>query len=71
MLLMRTYPLMPKVDGNSHEKSFHRTGILLSGHDMPERKSRGTEVKTNSNIQASRLGTRRASVKAKKMQERR
>ena len=48
-----TYPLMPNVEGTSHEKPFQNTGILLEGHDIPLAKSKGTERNTNMMINDS------------------
>ena len=65
---MRTYPFMPNVDGNSHDTYFQKAGILAPGHDMPERKSSGTDRNTKSMIQSSRRHTRADRVMAMKMQ---
>ena len=42
-----TYPLMPKVEGNTHEKPFQKIGMLLAGHEIPLANSSGTERNTN------------------------
>ena len=42
-----TKPLMPNVDGNSHEKPFQKIGMLLAGHEMPLANSNGMEMNTN------------------------
>ena len=39
-----------------------------AGHEMPERNSSGTEVKTNSSMHVSRLRMAMEAVMAKKMQ---
>ena len=66
MELMQTNPLMPKVDGNSHENIFHPIGMEVFGHEIPDRKSKGREVNTNISIAASRLGTKEAQASEKK-----
>ena len=43
---MRTKPFMAGVDGIRYERAFKNAGTLLPGHDIPERKSSGMDVKT-------------------------
>lgn len=68
MLLMRTKPLMPKVDGKMYEKYFQNVGMDAAGQDMPDMNSKGTEVKTKISIHVSRLRMVMEAVMAKKMQ---
>ena len=42
-----TKPLIPNVEGNSHEKPFQKIGMLLAGHDIPLANSNGIEMNTN------------------------
>jgi hypothetical protein len=45
---------MPKDEGKRYEKYFQNVGMADEGHDMPERKSMGTDMKTNIRMQSSR-----------------
>ena len=67
MLLIRTNPLMPKVDGNNHEKYFQKGGMATPGHDIPLMNSKGKEVKTKISIHVSRLRIAMEAVMAKKI----
>ena len=69
MLLMRTKPLMPKVEGKRYEKYVQNAGMADPGHDMPDINSNGTDVKTKTNIEVSRLRMAIEVVMAKKMQD--
>lgn len=55
MQFIATNPLIAGVEGNMYEKIFQKMGMLLPGHDIPERNRRGIDVKTNSSMGASRL----------------
>ena len=68
ILFIATKPFMAGVDGNIYENTFQKSGTLLPGHDIPERKSSGIEVKTNRSIALSRLCTMRPNVIARNMQ---
>ena len=65
---MRTYPLIPNVEGKIYEKYLQNAGMAVSGHEIPERKSKGTDVNTNNNIHVSRLRMAMEAVIAKKIQ---
>lgn len=67
ILLIRMKPLMPNVEGNSHEKYFQNGGTAAPGHEMPLMKSNGKDVKTNISMQVSRLRMAMEAVMAKKM----
>ena len=67
ILLIRTKPLMPKVEGNIHETTFQNSGMAEPGHEMPEMNSNGTEVNTYIIMQASRWWIKIEQVIAKKM----
>ena len=68
ILFIAIKPFMAGVDGNIYENTFQKSGTLLPGHDIPERKSSGIEVKTNSSIALSRLWTMLPNVIARNMQ---
>ena len=46
MLLIFRNPLMPSVEGKRYESAFQNFGIATPGHDTPEMKRSGREVKT-------------------------
>ena len=46
MVLMRTNPLIPKVDGKRYENIFQNSGMADPGHEIPEMNSNGTDVNT-------------------------
>ena len=52
--VIRTKPLIPKVEGNSHEKPFQKIGMLLAGHEMPLANKSGMERNTNMMMNDSR-----------------
>ena len=57
MLLMRRKPRTAKVEGKRYATDSHIQGMLLSGHEMPVRNSKGTEVNTTKSITCSRCRT--------------
>ena len=59
---------MPKVLGNSHEMPCQTEGMLLCGHDIPVRNSRGILTKTTNSITFSRYFTIHDTIMPKKMQ---
>ena len=67
--LIRTKPLMPNVEGNSHEKAFQNIGILLAGHEMPLAKSNGTDMNTNITINDSLSCAKADTVMLKNMHD--
>ena len=66
--MMRTNPLIPKVDGKRYEMAFQKGGTLAPGHDIPDKNNRGTDVKTNISMTDSLSGTQQAKHKAHKIQ---
>ncbi len=54
MVLRRTNPLTPNVEGKMYAMACHGPGMLVCGHDMPERNKSGTEVKTMMSMTFSR-----------------
>ena len=71
ILLIFTKPLIPKVEGNRYERYFQKGAMDVPGHEIPERNSNGTEVKTKIIIQISLLRMSTEQVIAKKMQAKR
>ena len=61
-------PCMPYVDGKRQANHCHISGILLLGHDTPDIKRKGTDVKTTNSITFSRWRTKNENVIEKKMQ---
>ena len=71
MLFIFTKPLIPKVEGKAYETIRQKGAIDAPGHEMPEMKSKGTEVKTNKSIQVSRFLITTEAVSVKKTQAKR
>jgi len=55
VVLMRTNPWMPAVEGKIYPSHRQNSGMASFGHEMPEMNSRMSEVKTNTIIGASRV----------------
>ena len=61
---------MPNVEGKREAKVCQKGDVALWGHDMPERKSKGTEAKTTISITFSRCLTNHERDMLKKMTDR-
>ena len=68
MQFIATKPFIAGVEGNTYENIFQKRGMLLPGHDIPERKSKGIDVKTNSSMGTSRLLMKQPAVIARNVQ---
>ena len=68
MLLIRRKPRTAKVEGKRRASNSHTQGMLLWGHEMPVRKSKGTEVITTQSITCSRWRTAKDKAIAAKME---
>ena len=67
ILLIFTYPLIPKVEGNRKDTISQKRGIEAPGQEIPEIKSKGMDVKTKITILVSLLRTKIDNVIAKKI----
>lgn len=50
---IRIYPVIPNVEGKRCDSVFHINGILCTGHDKPDMKSKGIDMKTNTSMSDS------------------
>lgn len=47
------YPVIPNVEGKRCDSVFHINGILCTGQDKPDMKSKGIDMKTNTSMSDS------------------